>query len=58
MGSGTCLHVSTFTAVSTTGTVPLPGVCGFLTNAYACGSPIAHFERSCLPTGWSCGTRA
>ena len=35
--------------------VPLPGVC-FLTNAH--GSPIAHFERSCSPTGWSCGTRA
>ena len=35
--------------------VPLPGVC-FLTDA--CGSPIAHFERFCLPAGWSCGTRA
>ena len=28
--------------------VPLPGVC-FLTDA--CDSRIAHFERSCLPTG-------
>jgi len=35
--------------------VRLPGVC-FLTNA--CGSPKAHFERFCLPAGWSCGTRA
>ena len=23
-----------------------------------CGSPIAHFKRSCSPTGLSCGTRA
>ena len=35
--------------------VRLPGVC-FLTNA--CGSPIAHFKRSCSPAGWICGKRA
>ena len=35
--------------------VPLPGVC-FLSTA--CGSPIAHFKRSCSPSGWVCGKRA
>ena len=29
--------------------------CRFLTNARS--SPIAHFERSCSPADWSCGTR-
>ena len=60
MGSGTCPHVSTFTAVSTTGTSGSAAAGSVLPHQRPRQPDSARFERSwsCSPTGWNCGTRA